>query len=62
MSLLTGAGTTVMTNQPNNRILSDGPLRTLTVGAGHTLQGSGNIGLGSSALQMRQPGHDSRRG
>jgi len=53
---LTGSGTTMLGNTIANRMLSDGTLRTLTIGAGHTVQGSGNLGFNGNELQFINQG------
>ena len=45
---LSGSGTVSMNNNSNNRIYASGGASALTIGAGQTVQGAGQVGIGSA--------------
>ena len=47
---LNGNGTITLNNQPNNRIFANTSGNRLTIGAGQTIQGSGNLGNGQTTF------------
>lgn len=53
---LSGTGTLVMTNLANNRLSSVGGDKMLSNAAGHTIRGSGSIGIGAGSIGLTNAG------